>query len=241
MEFLKTLYQDDWLVAVDKPSGLLVHRSRISRDHVVALQLVRDQVGRFVYPVHRLDRPTSGVLLFALDSATAAQLKNGWDDHCVTKRYLAIARGHTDEEGTVDWPVRRDRESSPAEAVTHYRRLATAEIDVAVEPHPTSRYSLLEAVPVTGRMHQIRKHFKHISHPIIGDTQHGDRQHNHMFRERFAVDRLLLFAQSLRLEHPHTGADLEISAHLPAEFFRVFQHLGWDVADSLASQIGALD
>jgi len=227
MELLKTLYQDDWLVAVDKPSGLLVHRSRISRDHVVALQLVRDQVGQFVYPVHRLDRPTSGVLLFALDSATAAQLKIGWDDQRVNKRYLAIVRGHTDEEGTVDWPLRQDRESSLVEAVTHYRRLATAEIDVAIEPHATSRYSLLEAFPVTGRMHQIRKHFKHISHPIIGDTQHGDRRHNHMFRERFAVNRLLLFAQSLQLEHPYTCSSLVINAELPGEFARVFRHLGW--------------
>jgi tRNA pseudouridine65 synthase len=234
MELLKTLYRDEWLVAVDKPSGLLVHRSRISRDHVVALQLVRDQVGQFVYPVHRLDRPTSGVLLFALDSGTAARLKVAWDNNSVSKRYLAVVRGHTDESGSIDRPLREDAESSPAEAVTRYRRLATAEIEVKVDPHPTSRYSLLEAVPVTGRMHQIRKHFKHISHPIIGDKQHGDRRHNLLFRERFAVNRLLLFAQSLRLEHPHTSAVLEINADLPDEFANVFQRLGWQSADSCA-------
>ena len=237
MELLKILYRDEWLVAVDKPSGLLVHKSRISHDHVVALQLVRDQVGRFVYPVHRLDRPTSGVLLFALDSNTAARIKDTWHDGGVRKRYLAVVRGHTEESGTIDWPLRQDRDSSPAEAVTRYRRMATAEIDIAVEPHPTSRYSLLEVIPITGRMPQIRKHCKHISHPVVGDTQHGDSRHNRMFRDRFAVERMLLFAQSLRLEHPHSGSELEITAELPDVFIHVFHRLGWE---SIIDESGVL-
>ncbi len=228
MELLTTLYRDDSLIAIDKPSGLLVHRSRISRDHIAAVQLVRDQIGQYVYPVHRLDRPTSGVLVFALNSETARLLKSLWDEDKVSKTYLAVVRGWTEAEGLIDWALRASKDDEVKEARTSYRRLATAEIETEIPPHDTSRYSLIEAIPHTGRMHQIRKHMKHLSHPIIGDTAHGDKRHNLVFEERFDVRRLLLFAQCLRLPHPHTGESLTITARLPDVFQRVFDGLGWD-------------
>lgn len=228
MELLKTLYRDDSLIAIDKPSGLLVHRSRISRDSIAAVQLVRDQIGQFVYPVHRLDRPTSGVLVFALNSETAGLLKVLWDEGKVNKKYLAVVRGWTEPEGDIDWALRASRDDLPKDARTSYRRLATAELDTAIAPHDTARYSLVEAVPHTGRMHQLRKHMKHLSHPIIGDTAHGDKRHNLVFEERFDVRRILLFAQELAFPHPYTGEPLKITADLPEVFQRVFEALGWD-------------
>lgn len=232
MELLNTLYRDDALIAIDKPSGLLVHRSRISRDHIAAVQLLRDQIGRFVYPVHRLDRPTSGVLVFALDPETASLLKSLWDEGKVTKTYLAVVRGWTEPQGLVDWALRADEGDVAKEARTSYRRLATGELlDTPVSPHLSARCSLIEAVPHTGRMHQIRKHMKHLSHPVIGDTTHGDKRYNQIFEDRFEVRRLLLFAQTLALPHPHTGAPLNIRAELPAVFRRVYNAFGWNTGD----------
>jgi tRNA pseudouridine65 synthase len=224
---LSILYRDEHLVAIDKPDGLLVHRSRISNDHVFALQLLRDQVNRRVYPAHRLDRPVSGVLLFALDPVVAARLGDAFAERRVAKTYIALVRGVTDEQGIVDHPLREDGDGELQEATTRYRRLATAEVPVAVPPHPSARYSLVEAEPLTGRMHQIRRHFRSQSHPIIGDTQHGDGRHNRLFRERFGVWRLLLHARRLRFTHPVDGREMVIEAPVPADMQSLFGQLGW--------------
>lgn len=236
---LEILFQDDYLVAVNKPAGLLVHRSAIDRHETrFALQLVRDQIGRRVYPVHRLDKPTSGVLLFALDVETARRLTAAFTAGEVSKRYLAVVRGHPDEQGTVDYPLlepldkmtdRRARQDKPAQpAITDYRRLATVELPVRVDRYPTSRYALIEAAPRTGRKHQIRRHMKHIFHPVIGDTTYGKARHNRLFTERFGSTRLLLHAQHLAFVHPASGQSLALSAPLDEIFGRVVRELGWD-------------
>ena len=235
MELLKTLYRDDTLIAIDKPCGLLVHRSRVSRDHVAALQLLRDQIGKFVYPLHRLDRPTSGVLLFALNSDTAAQIKRSWDAGEVDKKYLAIVRGSIEDQGLIDWPMRESKDHPPQEAQTSFRCIARAELDAPVAPHPSARYSLVETTPHTGRMHQIRKHMKHLSHPIVGDTKYGDRRHNIVFEERFEVRRLMLFAQSLSFQHPHSGERIRIRSELPESFKTIYTHFGWDEPQDASS------
>ncbi|MCB1802815.1 MAG: pseudouridylate synthase, partial [Gammaproteobacteria bacterium] len=176
---LSILYRDDHYVAVDKPPGLLVHRSPISRDRVFALQMLRDQLGRRVYPVHRLDRATSGVLLFALDAISAQHMVARFDARQVGKEYLAVARGWVDSEGFIDHPVADQDASATAQpAQTRYRCLARIELPYAVDRYPTSRYSLLTVTPLTGRRQQIRKHFKHISHHLVGDTTHGNGRHN---------------------------------------------------------------
>lgn len=226
---LEILHQDEHLVAINKPSGLLVHRSLIDRHETrFAIQLTRDQIGRKVYPVHRLDKPTSGVLLFALDSDTARLLTEQFTAGLVQKTYLAIVRGYTDETGIIDYPLQEqldriaDADAEPDKpaqiAITHYRQLATTELPWPVGRYSTARYSLLELQPRTGRKHQLRRHMKHIFHPIVGDTTHGDGKHNALFREKLGCQRLLLHAVQLQLMHPQHGTQLLIRAGLPADF-----------------------
>jgi tRNA pseudouridine65 synthase len=225
---LEILYRDEHIVAINKPSGLLVHRSLIDRHETrFAIQLVRDQIGQKVYPVHRLDKPTSGVLLFALDSDTARLLTEQFTAGQVQKTYLAIVRGYTEETGVIDYPLQEqldkiaDAEADPDKpaqaAITHYRRLAAVEFPYPVGRYATARYSLLELQPKTGRKHQLRRHLKHIFHPIVGDTTHGDGKQNAFFREQFACNRLLLHAASLQLQHPRQKVNLHIHARPPSE------------------------
>lgn len=225
-------------MAVNKPAGLLVHRSEIDRHETRhAMQIVRDRLGRRVYPVHRLDKPTSGILLFALDQDTARRMTALFSEGGIDKTYLAVVRGHTDETGAIDHALEEQldrmtdagaRRDKPAQAaVTHYRRLGVAELPFAVGRYPTARYSLLQASPKTGRKHQIRRHMKHIFHPIVGDTSHGDGRHNDFFRTHFGCRRLLLCATGLAFVHPATGERLCLKAPLDDSFQRIVNDLGW--------------
>jgi tRNA pseudouridine65 synthase len=239
---LDILFQDDHLVAIDKPSGLLVHRSPVDRSETrFALQLLRDQIGRRVYPVHRLDKPTSGVLLFGLTPGVAALLAAQFRDRAVGKRYLAVTRGHCPASGVIDHPIRdrfdpaiaaRPQGAAPParDAITRYRRLATAELAVAVDRYPTTRYSLVELEPLTGRRHQLRRHLKHLGYPIIGDAKYGKGVHNRFVAERWQCPRLLLACLELRLSHPQSGAALSLRAGLDPAFRRVVAALGWEAA-----------
>ena len=219
---LMEIYRDPWLLAVHKPAGLLVHRSPIDKHETeFALQYARAlNGGEHVYPVHRLDRPTSGVLLFARNPDTARTVGQAMMAGEVSKTYLAVVRGWTPESGTIDHPLKdepEDRrlhgtEQPVRDALTHYRRLATTEIPVKIERYPTSRYSLVELYPKTGRKHQLRRHMKHINHPIIGDANHGRGRHNRYFAERFGQGRLMLAATELVLTHPVTGEELILKA-----------------------------
>ena len=233
------LFLDDWLVAVNKPSGLLVHRSLIDkRETDFAMQRVRNQLGRRVYPVHRLDKPTSGILLFALDPGTARAVTARFTAGQVKKTYRAIVRGFPAPAGEIDYALREeldpltdawaDLDKGPQAATTHFRRLATVELPHGVGRYPTARYALVELQPKTGRKHQLRRHLKHIFHPIIGDTTHGDGRHNRFFYERFDNRRLLLVATALRLDHPQTGEPLVLTAPPAADFQRIVSALGWD-------------
>jgi tRNA pseudouridine65 synthase len=200
---VEPLYRDEHLVAVNKPSGLAVHRGWAT-DRVTALSLARDTSGRHVYPVHRLDRGTSGVLVFAFDGATAALLQERFKERAVLKRYLALTRGITPESGRIDHPVPRSEDGERVPAVTSYRRLGVA----------LDRYSLIEAIPETGRLHQIRRHLKHLHHPLIGDTKYGDGRENRRWRE-LGLTRLALHAAELRFPHPVTSIELAILAPFP--------------------------
>lgn len=204
-------------VAIDKPAGLVVHRGEHTRDEPAVLQLVRDQLGRYVHPVHRLDRATSGVLLLALDVAAARWLAAAFAEREVDKRYLAIVRGWIDEHGLVDYALTDEGAAIAVPAVTEFARLAAFELPVAIGPHPTARYSLVEAFPRTGRTHQLRKHFAHLRHPIVGDVNYGDGRHNRLFRERFGVHRLLLHAQRLAFTDLD-GSSVVVEAPVPDAF-----------------------
>jgi tRNA pseudouridine65 synthase len=202
---LPLVWADDHLAVFNKPSGLLVHRGW-AQDEIVALELARRALGRFVYPLHRLDRGASGALLFALDRETARALSAHFEAGTIAKRYLALVRGITPEEGVIDYPIPRQLGAERVPALTRFRRLGTFE-----------RFSLVEARPETGRLHQIRRHFKHLSHPLVGDVDYGKGDINRLFRTRFGLHRLALHAASLAFPHPQTGERLTIEAPLPPD------------------------
>ncbi len=241
---LDILYRDDHLVAIDKPPGLLVHRSNIDRHETrFALQLLRDQIGQRVFPLHRLDKATSGVLLFALDADSAREVGGQFERNEVRKQYLAVVRGWPPEAGVIDHPLSRQFDDYgrkfPADgpppalpAVTDYRRLATVELPEAVDRYPTSRYALVMLTPQSGRQHQLRRHLKHIAHPIIGDANWGKGVHNRFFQRRFGCHRLLLACTQLSLRHPEDGSALSIAAPLDDSFTCVIRALGWNAAYS---------
>lgn len=236
---LPVLYQDGDLVAIDKPAGMLVHRSPISRDRVFVLQSLRDQLGRRVYPVHRLDRATSGVLLFGLSAAAARGLVGQFERREVGKRYLAVARGWVAAEGLIDHPVADAEGNGVAQpALTRFRRLATVELAVAVDRYPTSRYSLVEVEPLTGRRQQIRRHFKHISHHLVGDTTHGNGRHNRFFREHYGIHRLLLMAESLAFHHPASGQPMLVRAAADRDWETALTIFGDERPDTAAPLAG---
>lgn len=223
---LDILYRDEYLIAINKPHGLLVHRSSIANDaSEFALQLLRDQIGQPVYPAHRLDRKTGGILLFSLDKETDKKTQPLFQDKKMDKRYLAVLRGYCPEEGIIDYPLLKEN-GTAQDAITHYKRLATAEIDVPHGKFPTSRYSLVEANPETGRMHQLRRHFAHIMYPIIGDRPHGCNKQNKLWKEKFEMNTMLLHASALTFIHPWTEEKIEIKADLNSEFKRVLEILG---------------
>ena len=228
MPLLNIIFQDDELVAINKPHGLLVHRSPIAADvNEFALQLLRDQLNRRVFPVHRLDRKTAGVLLFAFSKDIEKLMQQQFYQNRVEKKYIAIVRGYTPDEEEIDYPLRKEN-GTLQDAFTRYKTLGRAELDVPFGSHQTSRYSLVEASPQTGRTHQLRKHFSHIFHPIIGDRTHGCNKQNKLFKERWESDTMLLHASQLSFNHPVTNLAVTIEAPLQAEFLRIMTLMGWD-------------
>ena len=237
---LEILYQDPYIVAINKPAGLLVHRSMIDKyETEFALQQMRDQIGQHVYPVHRLDKPTSGVLLFGLNSDIARKLTEQFTQRAVTKNYLAIVRGYTPEQETIDYALKEEKDKmtdtgvaddkAAQSAVTHYTRLQTTELAFPVGRYPTARYSLISLQPETGRKHQLRRHMKHIFHPIVGDTTHGDGKHNQLFRDKFDCSRLLLHSNALQFQHPATDQGISIEASISADLASLFTTLGFNL------------
>nr|WP_233164623.1 pseudouridine synthase [Pedobacter sp. ASV28] len=209
------------MIAINKPHGLLVHRSKIANDaKEFALQMLRDQIGRQVNPVHRLDRKTGGVLLFAFDKEVEIAMQKQFQENLVDKHYLAIVRGFTLPEMVIDYPLAKEN-GTIQEAYTTFRTLQQVEMDIPFGQHPTSRYSLVEANPKTGRMHQLRKHFAHIFHPIIGDRPHGCNKQNRFFKEQFEMETMLLHASSLRFKHPVTTEQIQIQARVQEAFKRM--------------------
>ena len=235
---LEILYQDEHIVAINKPSGLLVHKSPIDKHETrFALQELRDQIGQYVYPVHRLDKPTSGVLLFALNAEIAKTMSQLFRDNLVQKEYIAIVRGYTETTGEIDHPLKQMLDTKvqkekgitkeEQEAQTEYERLETVELPYPVSRYPVARYSLVRLLPKSGRKHQLRRHMKHIFHPIVGDTKHGRGEHNNLFREKFECHRLLLHAQKMVFMHPVSKKKLVIVAPLDQVFEDLFKEFRW--------------
>lgn len=229
---LEIVFEDEHYVAINKPNGLLVHRTRIAEEKKeFALQLLRDQLGYRVFTIHRLDRGTSGVLLFAKTSEAAAAVVKAFEAREPDKVYFAIVRGYAPEADTIDTPIKPDKDHKhrePQDAVTHYTRLATIELPIPVGRYATARYSLVRVKPETGRMHQIRKHFAHARHYIIGDKRHGDWRHNKMFLDELQSSSLLLHAAQLNFLHPFSGQQVNVQAQMPQNMLRLCHKFEWD-------------
>lgn len=218
---LEIIYQDEHLIAINKPHGLLVHQSSIARDATeFALQMLRDQVGMHVSPVHRLDRKTSGILLFALDKVTEIAMHQQFMNNETEKKYLALLRGYTPDQLDIDYPLAKEN-GTLQESFTAFRTIERAEIEVAFGKFPTSRYSLVEACPKTGRMHQLRRHFSHILHPIIGDRTHGCNKQNKFFTTQWDMNTMLLHASELSFVHPISKKNIYLKAKIHEEFRRM--------------------
>ncbi len=235
MESLEIVYQDGDCIAINKPPGLLVHRTSLdTRATEFAMQILRDQIGRLVYPVHRLDRPTSGILLFALSSECAKLLVEQFVERTISKTYVAFVRGFSPDEGSFESAL-KDKPNAfsdtrllerERDARTDFRTTARYELPFSDGRHPTSRYSLMEIIPRTGRRHQIRRHLKRAAHPIVGDTTHGDHRHNKRLHQRFGLSRMLLAATKLEFEHPRTGQELVLTANRGGEFDSLLGEIG---------------
>lgn len=238
---LDVLYQDEFLIAVNKPAGMLVHRSWLDKHETqFVMQTLRDQIGQHVFPLHRLDRPTSGVLIFALSSDVASQVMPMFANHQMQKTYHAIVRGWIEEGAVLDYPLKEELDKiadkfansdQPAkDAVTEYRPLAKVEVPYSTGRFPTSRYCLMELKPKTGRKHQLRRHMAHLRHPIVGDTSHGDGKHNRLFRQHYDAKRLLLHASELAFIHPFTDQPVVIKAGLDDVWQSLLHQFGWEEA-----------
>lgn len=240
MPELEILYEDEWLIAVNKPAGLLVHPSWISApDEPTLMGLLKEYTGAAkMHTIHRLDRATSGVILAGKTLKETQEVQAQFLQRSINKTYLATVRGWTDDSEVIDYPLvpKRDKYAEPLaqenpepkEAVSSYRTLGRVELDIAVGRYPQARYSLVEVKPQTGRKHQIRRHMKHILHPIVGDTKYGEGRHNRLFREHFDSHRLLLMATQLELTHPATGQPLIISAGVDTGVDQLFRRFGWE-------------
>ncbi len=210
------VYSDQWFVVANKPSGELTHPGWARRERTT-MSNVRDLLGQRVHPVHRLDRATSGLLVLARDTATTVALSQAWRQG-VKKGYLALVRGTIAESGVIDHPIPRgEKGTERVPALTHFRRLGRSE---------HARCSLVEAEPQSGRLHQLRRHFKHLSHPIIGDVRYGDGRMNREFRQNWQLQRLALHALWLELTHPKTGETLRFRAPLPEDLLGPLARLG---------------
>lgn len=225
---LPILYQDEFYVAVAKPAGMFVHRTEMDRRvREVVVQTVRDQLRQPVFLVHRLDRPTSGIVLLGLSSEAAAAASELFRKRQVSKTYVALVRGHLPQSGRIDRPLTSPEVVSqePLEAVTEFQTEQWFEIPLQSDRFPTTRCSLTRVTPGTGRFHQIRRHLNGINHPVIGDTSHGDSRQNRFFREMLGVTRLMLHASELRFRHPFHGEVLEIASPFPPDLAEPLEQL----------------
>lgn len=237
---LEIIYQDEYLVAVNKPAGMLVHRSWLDKHETqFVMQTLRDQIGQHVFPLHRLDRPTSGVLVFALSSEITSNVMPMFANHEMVKTYHAIVRGWIEEGDVLDYPLKEEldkiadkfakQDKEAQSAVTEYQPLAKVEVPFSTGKFPTTRYCLVEMKPKTGRKHQLRRHMAHLRHPIVGDTTHGDGKHNRLYREEYDCHRLMLHASELRFVHPYTKQELVLKASFDESWQKLFAEFEWNL------------
>ena len=227
---LEIIYEDEYVLCVTKPNNVLVHHAYHSRnmsDEKSLLQLIQEQIGLKTYPIHRLDRKTSGAILLAKNKEYVSEFQDLFTNNEIQKIYYGVVRGFSPASKTIDSPVKGRDANVHKEALTELKTLENITLEIPVKPYDTSRYSLVELFPKTGRMHQLRVHSNKISHPLIGDTKYGDKNHDVMFDENFGFKNLFLHAGKLEFTHPFTNEKLILKASFPKDWIALFEKFSW--------------
>lgn len=225
------IFEDEYILCVSKPNNMLVHHAFHSRnvaDETSLLQQIETEKGIKTYPIHRLDRKTSGIILLAKNKSFVAKFQEMFTNNTIQKTYFGVVRGFAPEIKIIDSPVKGRDANVHKDALTHLKTLANVTLDIPVKPYDTSRYSLVELKPKTGRMHQLRVHANKISHPLIGDAKYGDKNHDLMFTENFNCKNLFLHAGKLEFTHPFTAEKLQLKADFPKDWTTIFEHFSWE-------------
>lgn len=223
-------YEDEYVIAVNKPNNVLVHHAKHSRnvsDELSLLQIIENQLNYKVYPIHRLDRKTSGIILLAKQKKFVSEFQALFTENSIQKTYYGIVRGFSPETKTIDSPVKGRDAKIHKEALTNLKTLNNITLEIPVKPYDTSRYSLVELSPKTGRMHQLRVHMNKISHPLLGDPKYGDKNHNLMFEMQFNCSKLFLHAGKLKFQHPFSKEALNLNANFPEDWIMLFHKFSW--------------
>ena len=228
---LEIIFEDEYCICVKKPNNVLVHHAYHSRnvaDEKSLLQLLDEQLGGKFYPIHRLDRKTSGIILLAKETHFVSKFQELFTNNTIQKVYYGIVRGHAPEGKIIDSPVKGRDGKVHKEALTHLKTIEKIILEIPVKPYDSSRYSLVELQPKTGRMHQLRVHMNKISHPLIGDAKYGDKNHDMMFDENFGWKNLFLHAGTLEFTHPFTDKELNLKSTFPKDWVSLFKEFDWE-------------
>jgi len=226
------LYKDKYIIAVNKPNNVLVHHSKMANNKTAEkslVQLLIASTGNKYYPIHRLDRKTSGIIVLAKEKQYISKFQALFISNQIQKTYFGIVRGHISNSGIIDTNVKGRDANVYKTALTEYIMLNKVLLDIPVTPYKSSRYSLVKLLPKTGRLHQLRIHMNKISHPLIGDPKYGDRFHNRMFETEFNCNKLFLHAQKLEFKHPFTDKNIQITANFPDDWHTVCNKFGWTI------------
>lgn len=227
---LEIIFEDDYCILVNKPNNVLVHHghhSRNVRDEESLLELIKNQTNLKCYPVHRLDRKTSGVVLLSKEKEFVSKFQELFNNQEISKIYYGLVRGFAPKSVEIDSPVKGRDAKVYKEAQTALRSLENSTLDIPVKPYDTSRYSLVELTPKTGRMHQLRIHMQKISHPLVVDPKYGDNNHNIMYESNFGITNLFLHAGRLSFVHPFTSEKINTKAQFPEHWQFVFHKFNW--------------
>ncbi|GFD93009.1 tRNA pseudouridine synthase C [Alteromonas sp. KUL156] len=229
---LDVIYEDDYVLCVSKPNNVVVHHAHYSRnvaDEYSLLQIIQQQCNQKIYPIHRLDRKTSGIILLSKETKFVAKFQELFTNNEIQKTYYGVVRGHAPETKIIDSPVKGRDANVHKDAETHLSTVKTVTVNIPVKPYDTSRYSLVKLAPKTGRLHQLRIHMNKISHPLIGDPKYGDKNHNTMFIDNFDCENLFLHAYSLEFIHPYSNEKLLIKADFPKDWYVVYEKFNWSL------------